>query len=86
MIATLKDGFEVELLENNLDDWELLEAFYDIDNGVDGKIVMVARTLFGTDGVEKLKNHLRDVNGKVSATAMGDAMQELFESVNKVKN
>lgn len=86
MIVKLKDGFEVELLEESLDDWDLMEDFYDIDEGNHGKIVGVARKLFGTEGVKKLKEHLKDANGKVTGTAMAMAIQEIFDAANELKN
>ena len=86
MKAKLSDGFEVEIIEEALDDWEILETFYDIDNGDQGKIVGLARMVFGKDGVAALKDHLREKNGKASVVAMVEAITELMESANSLKN
>jgi hypothetical protein len=42
--------------------------------------------LLGNDGVKMLKEHLRGENGKVSSSAMVEALGELMESVNELKN
>ncbi len=86
MKATLKDGFETELIEENVNDWEFLEVLSDIDEGEEGLIVKAARMMLGKEGVKSLKDHLRNEQGKVPVTAMIDALQELLESVNELKN
>ena len=42
-----ESGFEFELDEEILDDYELLESLCDIDNGDASKITTVARQLLG---------------------------------------
>lgn len=86
MKASLKDGFELEIDEKNLGDWEILEVFYDIDEGDTSKVVKVARMLFGKDGVQALKDHIRDEDGKTPINRMVAALQELIDSANSVKN
>ena len=86
MKATLKDGFETELIDENVNDWEFLEVLSDIDEGEEGLIVKAARMMLGKEGVKSLKDHLRNEQGKVPVTAMIDALQELLESVNELKN
>lgn len=86
MKAKLKDGFEVELIEENLGDWEFLEVLTDIDEGKEGLIVKAARMMIGKEGVDSLKEHLRSENGKVSTEAMVDALQEILESTSESKN
>ena len=86
MKAKLKDGFEVEIIEENVGDWEFLEILSDIDDGESGLIVKAARMMLGKDGVKALKEHLRGEKGKVPVTAMVDALYELMESVGELKN
>lgn len=86
MKAKLGDGFEIEISESVVDDWEFLEVLSGIDEGETGLIVKAAKMLLGNEGVKDLKEHLRNENGKVSSTAMITALEELMESVNELKN
>lgn len=86
MKAKLSDGFEVEIIETSLDDWEFLELLDEIDQGNTGAVVRVARILLGTDGVKALKDHFREKEGRVSVEKMVTALTELMESVSQLKN
>lgn len=86
MKARLKDGFEAEIIEENVGDWEFLEILSDIDEGETGLIVKAARKMLGRDGVDRLKNHLRKEDGRVGITEMVEAFNELLTSVNELKN
>ena len=86
MKAKLKDGFEMTIAESVTDDWEFLEVLASIDEGETGLIVKAAKMLLGNEGVKMLKEHLRGENGKVSSSAMVEALGELMESVNELKN
>ena len=86
MTAKLNDGFEVQLKEDALNDWEFLEVLADIDEGEGGLIVKAARMLLGRDGVKMLKEHIKDENGKVAADVMANALLELMNSVGEGKN
>ena len=86
MVAKLQDGFEIQIEEDSLNSWDLLEVLSDIDEGETGLIVKAARILLGKEGVSKLKEHLRNENGKVQADTMVQAIAELMESANQLKN
>ena len=86
MKAKLKDGFEVEILDEVVDDWEFLEVLSSIDEGNTGQIVKAAKMLLGNEGVKTLKEHLRGENGRVKSTAMVDALGEILTSANESKN
>lgn len=86
MKAKLKDGFELEIIEDNLGDWEFLELLSDIDEGETGLIVKAARMMLGKEGVKALKDHIRNEQGKVPAEAMIYALQEILESASELKN
>ena len=86
MKATLSDGFEVQISENCLNDWAFLTMLRKIDKGDTGLIVDVAeRLLGGEEEVGKLAKHL-EVDGVTPADKMIDALTELMESVNELKN
>ena len=81
-------GFEFEIAPEALDNWELLEDLVDLETS-SAKIVSVCRRLLGADGAEKLKDHCRDENGKVSASAMQDEIADILGKLgedNKAKN
>ena len=86
MKAKLNDGFEVNIDETCLNDWGFLTMLRKIDKGDTGLIVDIAETLLGGDEeVGKLAEHLA-VDGRTPANKMVDALTELMESVNELKN
>lgn len=85
MLAKLQDGFEVEVKNDILDDWDFLEMLNEIDEGQGGKIVRVAKMMLGEEGVGKLKEHCK-TDGKVPVEKMVSALTELLESLGEAKN
>lgn len=86
MKAKLSDGYEAQVNENCLNDWGFLTMLRKIDKGDAGLIVDVAeRLLGGEEEVGKLAKHL-EVDGVTPADKMIDALTELMESVNELKN
>lgn len=70
-------GFEFEISSGALDNWELLEDLVDLETS-SAKIVPVCRRLLGKEGTQRLKEHCRDENGKVSIVAMQNEIGEIF--------
>ena len=86
MKAKLKDGYIVEIDEDSLNDWEFIKLLRKIDKGDAGLIVDVAEALLGgEEEVDKLAKHLA-VNGRTPADKMVDALTEIMESANELKN
>ncbi len=86
MKAQLNDGYEVQVNENCLNDWGFLTMLRKIDKGDAGLIVDVAEKLLGGDEeVDKLAKHL-EVDGVTPADKMINALTELMESINELKN
>ena len=86
MKATLNDGFETHIDEACLNDWGFLTMLRKIDKGDTGLIVDIAEKLLGgEEEVEKLAKHL-EVNGVTPTDKMVDALAEIMESVNSLKN
>ena len=81
-----KSGFEFAVDPAVFDDWEILEKLNDIDNGNSALMVDVARQVLGQEQLDALKEHVREEHGKVSITAMGEALGEIFEACNTSKN
>lgn len=79
-------GFEYELDESALDDYELLEELCELDEGDTSKIISVLNRLLGNEQKERLKEHLRMENGRVPASKMMLEMGEILNSVKEGKN
>ena len=85
MKAQLKDGFEIEIKDNSLNDWRFLKTLRKIDKGDAALIVDAAEYLLGEDGLEALEKHI-EKDGFVPTDGMASAITELMESVNELKN
>lgn len=80
----LSNGFEVEIQEERLDDWEVLEAIDELEDNPE-RAVRIARKLLGNDDYKRLKEHCK-VAGKVKMSLMIAALEELLNSSEKTKN
>ena len=86
MVGRLNDGFEVQIDEKSLNDWRFLTTLRKIDKGETGLIVDVAELLLGgEEGVDKLAKHL-EVDGITPMDKMVEAISQIMESVNELKN
>ena len=79
-------GFEFTLEDDVLDDYELLETLTAVDKGEYGQITEMVERLLGKEQKEKLKEHVRNNNGKVSAAKLLDVVREIFDASNEIKN
>lgn len=80
-----KTGFEFEITDETLDNYELLEAIGDMDENPT-VITKIVRLLLGKEGTKKLKDHVRTEDGTVPASKMNDEITEIFESQKEIKN
>lgn len=81
-----ESGFEFQLDEENLDDYELLENLCDIDNGDVSKITIAANQLLGKEQMKALKEHVRNEKGRVSAAKMIEEITQIFKNQSGPKN
>lgn len=79
-------GFEFELQDDVLDDYELLETLTAVDRGEYGRITEMVEQLLGKEQKEKLKEHIRNEHGRVSAAKMMDEVKEIFDGSKELKN
>lgn len=80
-----KSGFKATILEGANDNWELLEAFREIDRGNVGAIVDVAPLLLGKEQFDALKEHLRGENGVIKASDVVDEIKEIMQGADTTK-
>lgn len=84
--GTTKSGFAFSLEDEVLDDYELLESISRVDHGDYSCLTEVVDRLLGEEQREKLKNHVRKENGRVSAAALLDEVTQIFAATNEIKN
>lgn len=79
-------GFEFNIEESALDDWELMEVLADIDEGKTQKIGKAVKLLLGEVQADALKDHCRNEDGRVPATAMMTEVGEIFATLRDNKS
>lgn len=84
----LKNGFDIIIEDENLDDFEVLEALCDIDEDSSNitKIIFVYKRLLGEEQYGKLKEHMRNKSGKISTTEMAATLDEIINMGDETKN
>lgn len=68
-------GFEFRINEGIMDDWEFFE---DMAAGTAVAEVKAMRRILGDEQYQKLKDHVRDKDGKVSFEAMDRELGEII--------
>lgn len=86
LTGNTKSGFKFEIDEEILDDYDFLELLCKIDEGATSLTIKMVDTLLGEEQKEKLKNHVRTENGKVSAKALLAEVMEIFNATKEGKN
>lgn len=77
-----KSGFEFEVDENFFDDWEMVERIADYEeNGSVHIMKGIIVDLLGKKQYRDLKNSLRNENGKITASAMEQAVTDIFQAI-----
>lgn len=79
-------GFEFELDEEKLNDYELLEELSKIDKGNAGGITDVIQNVLGEEQKNRLKDHVRNENGKVTIDRMTEEFVEILRGDQSGKN
>lgn len=80
-----KSGFEYEIPDENLNNFELLEAIAEVD---ENPLIVpkLLHLLLGKEQATKLKDHLRTEKGMVPTEKINDEITEIFESQSETKN
>lgn len=85
--GTTKSGFAYEIEEEALDDFELLEALVDVQEGRATGFVNVAERLLGKKGKRALVAHVKQDGGRASAKRVYAEIMEIFGAIgSKEKN
>ncbi len=80
-----KSGFEFELSQDRLNNYELLEAISEIDEDPFA-ITRVLKLLLGKEDTNRLKDHVRTEDGIVPADKLTDEITEIFQAKTETKN
>lgn len=81
-----KTGFKFEIEEEVLDDYELLETLVDADNGNNMALFSVIDMVLGDEQKKALKEHIREIHGRVPASAMIAEIMDIIEKSGSGKN
>lgn len=83
----LASGFEYELEDDVMDDYDLVMLFGRWSKKPSMDIVVeIAEKMLGNEQHQALMDHLRDEKGKLKASAMVHALEEIEASIPTVKN
>lgn len=75
-------GFEYELNEKVLNNYELVENIAEIEENPLA-ITTIVKQLLGKDGTNRLKEHIRDENGIVTTDKMMKEIVDIFQNSGK---
>lgn len=81
--STTRSGFEYQLEEKALSNWEVLEIIDEIEDNPQ-RVVKLAKLLLGNEQYKELKEHCK-IDGIVDATMMNDALVDIMNN-SQVKN
>lgn len=74
------DGFEIDIDVSVFADFEFLESLADVANGEPANVIRPFRMLFAGDTYQKVKDHLRDEDGRVPVKAMSAFLSKVVKA------
>lgn len=83
MKITTSDGYELNIRDEALDSYELLEALDEADNGHPGRLAGAFTMLLGKTQKNEFLEHYRNEQGVVPATKMFEVIQDIFATIKK---
>ncbi len=86
--GTTKTGFNFELDDDVIDDYDLLLKLAEVDAGNLAGIDGIFNEVLGKEQKNELREHIKKVTGRkrVSLKLMVASLQEIFEATNETKN
>lgn len=87
MTGKTATGFEFNIEADSIaDDWEMVELLAEADSGDNMATIKAMKAILGKD-YDRLKDHIRDESGKVSAVRMKNEFLEILSKLGgSVKN
>jgi hypothetical protein len=83
--GTTESGFEYELDENVLDNWDLLEAIQRYQDGETMAGTLMLRTLLGPEQTKRLRAFAMTESGTPSASKMFEIFSEIATKIPALK-
>lgn len=80
-----KSGFEFEIQDDALNNYELVEVLADVDTNP-LLLPRLVKMLLGESQKNKLTDHVRTETGTVPLDKISDEIMEIFQSGQQVKN
>lgn len=74
------NGFELDIDVSVFADFEFLESLADVANGEPANVIRPFRMLFAGDTYQKVKDHLRDEDGRVPVKAMSAFLSKVVKA------
>ena len=74
------DGFELDIDVSVFADFEFLESLADVATGEPANVIRPFRMLFAGDTYQKVKDHLRDEDGRVPVKAMSAFLSKVVKA------
>lgn len=74
------DGFSIDIDTAVFDDFEFLESLADVANGEPANVIRPFRLLFAGGNYKKVKDHLRDEDGRVPVKAMSAFLAKVVKA------
>ena len=78
----LTNGFEVQVDEQTLHDWEVVELICELENGNSTKLPALVAAILGEDQKKGLVAHIKAEKGRCTVEDMAAAMVEIFQQLN----
>ena len=86
----LKNGFKIKIPDENLDDFEIIEALAALEEDDENSVkiaLFVYKRLLGEEQYEALKKHVKKKDGRISWDKMiNEIMPEIFALNDEAKN
>lgn len=74
------DGFSIDIDTSVFADFEFIESLADVANGEPANVIRPFRLLFTGDTYQKVKDHLRDEDGRVTVKAMSAFLAKVVKA------
>lgn len=77
----LSNGFEIQIDEAALHDWDFVEAVCDVDRGNTTAMPAMFTAMLGEKQKKALVAHIRATTGTCTVEQMSDALVEIFNAL-----